>query len=267
MKEILIILENISFRDGVDIFLVAMPFYLIFALLRESRSFLALWGIISMLVLSFLLYLVARIGDLQATALIYERFWIVVVLVFLIIFQSELKKAMTDVGRLRIFRTLFPQKTHLLGEILKVVQTMAEKRIGALIAFERDNTLKPYLGTGTMLDTSVSAELIGSIFTPYSPLHDGAVIISGDRLVAAACILPLTENPSLSTELGTRHRAAIGLSEETDALVIVVSEETGTISLAKGGKIQRYLDPDNLRELLEEELALTSEEGKGLSHA
>lgn len=258
MQELWVIISTISLSDVLDIAIVAVPFYLLFTLLREARSFFALWGIVSMLLFSSVIYLIARVLDLQATILIYERFWIIVVLVFLIIFQGELKKAMTDVGRLRIFRAFFPRQRQVVGEIIRAVQTMAERKVGALIAVERSNTLKPYLASGTMLDSAISAELLRSVFQTNSPLHDGAVIVSGDRIVAAACILPLSENPRLGSELGTRHRAAIGLSEETDALVVVVSEETGTISVAEEGKMERFLEPADLRKRIEIELDLST---------
>lgn len=258
MQELWLIVRTMDLKDVFDILLVATPFYIIFALLRGSGSFAALWGIIAMLLVSLLLYLTAKIGGLQATALIYERFWIIIVLVFLIVFQGELKKALTDVGKTRILRAFFVQQTHAVDEIVKAVGEMAGQKVGALIAVERHITLTPYLGTGTMLDAAISAETIRSVFTPYSPLHDGALLVRGDRLVAAACILPLTDNPRLARELGTRHRAAIGLSEETDALVIVVSEESGTISLAKAGKIERFLQPEDLHKILERELNIES---------
>ncbi|MBI3735004.1 TIGR00159 family protein [Candidatus Sumerlaeota bacterium] len=262
MQEIWLILRTTATNPSLlvpavfDILLVAIPFYIIFALLRESRSFIALYGIITMLALSFILYLVAKIWELQATALIYERFWIIVVLVFLIIFQGELKKGLTDFGKIRILRALFTQERLVVVEVIRAVQAMAEKRIGALIVFERANSLKHYLTTGVMLDSEISAEMIRSVFTPQTPLHDGAMIIRDNRIVAAACILPLTEDPRLSKDLGTRHRAAIGLTEETDAVVVVVSEESGTISVAADGKMERFLQPDDLRKRLEKELNL-----------
>ncbi len=268
MQEIWLILRttvaspSLLYPAIFDIILVAIPFYVIFALLRESRSFIALYGIISMLALSFVLYLVAKVLELQATALIYERFWIIVVLIFLIIFQTELKKGLTDFGRIRFLRALFTQDKLVITEVVRAVQTLAEKRIGALIVFERGNSLKPYLGTGTMLDAEVSSELVRSIFTPQTPLHDGAIIIRDNHILAAACILPLTEDPRLSKDLGTRHRAAIGLTEETDAVVVVVSEETGTISVAEDGKIERFLQPDDLRKRLEKELNLKEDDAE-----
>jgi diadenylate cyclase len=141
-------------------------------------------------------------------------------------------------------------------EMIQAVQTMASRNVGALIAFERNNPLNPYASAGKMLDAVVSSELIRTIFTAYAPLHDGALLVKGERLMAAGCILPITDNPELSRELGTRHRAAIGLSEETDAVVLVVSEETGTISLVIDGKIERNLTSETLRRRLEKELDL-----------
>jgi diadenylate cyclase len=158
---------------------------------------------------------------------------------------------------------LFPQETHVVEEVIEAVQDMSEKKIGALIAFERGNTLAPYQGTGTMLDAQASAEMIGSIFSTKSPLHDGALIIRGERLVAASCILPLAERENLARDLGTRHRAAIGLSEETDALVVIVSEETGSISLAEDGEIERGLKAEDLRRRLRQELDLQSDLREG----
>lgn len=269
MQEIWFILRTTAVNPPLlaqallDIFLVAIPFYVLFSLLRESRSFIALWGIVTMLVLSILLYLAAKALDLQATALIYERFWMIVVLVFLILFQNDLKRGLADIGQTRFLRAFFVQEEHGLGEIIRAVQAMAERKVGCLIAIERSGSLKPYLATGTALDAEISHELLRSIFNTQSPLHDGAVAIRGPRVLAAACILPLTEDPRLSKELGTRHRAAIGLTEESDAVVVVVSEETGTISLVTGGKIERFLQPDDLRKRLERELNIQTSEGGG----
>jgi diadenylate cyclase len=266
MHEIWLILRTMSLADAFDIVLVAIPFYIMFALLREARSYYALWGLIWTLIGFLVIYLAARIGGLRATALIYERFWLIVVLLFLIIFQGELKKAITDVGRLRIFRVLFPQETHVVEEVIDAVQDMAQNRVGAILAFERGNTLAPYLGTGTMLDARASSEMIRTIFSPKSPLHDGALIIRGERLVAGSCILPLAARENLSRDLGTRHRAAIGLTEETDALVVVVSEETGQIALAEDGEIERNLAPEDLRRRLRQELDLQGDGHEGTAH-
>lgn len=259
MQELLTIFGAMGVRDVFDILLVAVPFYAIFALLREARSLIALWGLILTLTGVLLIYLIAKVFDLQATALIYERFWMIVVLVFLIIFQGELKRGLTDVGRLRYFRGLFVQEAQVIDEIINAAAALSEKRLGALIVFERSNTLAAYLGSGTSLGAEVSSEMIRSIFLAQSPLHDGALIISGDRIVAGSCILPLTENRNLPKDLGTRHLSAIGLTEETDALVVVVSEETGAISLAEKGEIERFLSPEDLRDRLEDKLHVKRE--------
>ncbi|MCL5271393.1 MAG: diadenylate cyclase CdaA [bacterium] len=261
MNELITTIVNMRLVDFFDILLVAVFFYAIFALLRETRSFVALMGFITVMIGSLLLFLLARAANLQAMTLIFKQFWIIVVLIFLIVFQNEFKKALTDVGQMRLFRSIFPSREKfVLDEIIQAVQVMASRNIGALIAFERNNPLKSYMSTGTSLDAVVSAPLIHTVFTHYAPLHDGALIISGQRLVSAGCILPLTDNPELSRELGTRHRAAIGLSEETDAVVVVVSEETGTISVVVDGKIDRGLPPEGLRRRLEKELNIYSGE-------
>ena len=263
MQELLITLRNMHFPDMIDIMVVALFFYGIFALLRETRSVVALTGFITVMITSLLLFLVARTLDLQAMMLIFKHFWIVVVLIFLIVFQNEFKKALTDIGNMRLFRSFFPTREHhYIDEVVTAVQIMAGRNVGALICFERSNPLKSYAGTGTELDAIVSSETIRTIFTHYAPLHDGALIIKDERLLAAGCILPLTDNPELSRELGTRHRAALGLSEETDAVVVVVSEETGTISVVIDGKIERDFTPEVLHRRLERELNLQRQEAE-----
>ena len=147
-------------------------------------------------------------------------------------------------------------------EVVRATQQLAEKKVGALIVLEKDMGLKQYIETGTAVDGRVTAELLGTVFTPPSPLHDGAVIIQNDRMVAAGCILPLTQDPRISQALGTRHRAALGLAEETDAIVIVVSEETGTIAYAEAGKLHRKIDVNTLRTDLLNAFGMVSEEKK-----
>jgi diadenylate cyclase len=152
-------------------------------------------------------------------------------------------------------------------EIIKSCTYLAEKGLGALIVLEKDMGLKNYVETGTKVDAKVGAELLETIFTPPSPLHDGAVIIQNDRVVAAGCILPLTQNPKISATLGTRHRAALGLSEETDAIIILVSEETGTIAYAQGGKLKRRIDTKTLRNDLIKNFGITSEDTTSAAQA
>lgn len=267
MAELLATILNMRWADVFDIVVVAVFFYGIFALLRETRSVVALTGFITVTVSSLMLFLIARTWNLQAMELIFRHFWIIVVLIFLIVFQNEFKRVLTDIGQMRLFRTFFPSRERdVLDEIIEAVQIMASRNVGALIAFERNNSLKAYTGTGTDLDANVSSELIRTIFTNYAPLHDGALIIKADRLISAGCILPLTNNPEFSRDLGTRHRAAIGLTEETDAVVVVVSEETGTISIVIDGRIERGLSGESLRRRLEKELDIEHEEPLAESH-
>ncbi|KPL11238.1 hypothetical protein AMJ85_04080 [candidate division BRC1 bacterium SM23_51] len=245
--------------DVLDILVVAAIFYLLFRLLRETRSAVALRGLVSLLLFSFLVFFLAEVARLNAVTLIFRSFWIVVLLVFIVAFQHEFKRALTNVGQMRIFRVLFTQSGEFLDELIGAVGMMAKQRVGALIAVERLNSLKVYCDTGIPLDAVVTAEILRTVFTRPTPLHDGAVIVRGDRIVAASCILPLSNNPTLSKELGTRHRAAIGLSEETDAAVIVISEETGVVSLAFHGRLERRQTPESLRDALADLLEIRSE--------
>lgn len=257
MQEIIGAILSVQFSDIIDILLVALFFYGIFALLRETRSVVALTGFITVMISSLLLFLVAHTLDLQAMVLIFRHFWILVVLIFLIVFQNEFKKVLTDIGQMRLFRSFFPSREQgVVDEIIQAVQIMAGRNVGALIAFERNNPLRPYTGRGIDLDALVTSELIRTIFTHSTPLHDGAVLIKSERIIAAGCILPLTDNPQLSRELGTRHRAAIGLSEETDSVVLVVSEETGMISVVIDGRLERGQTGETLRRRLEKELKI-----------
>ena len=263
MHELLTTIHNIRPADVFDILLAAAFFYAIFAILRQTRSYVALVGFVIFMVISLLVFLLAVTWELKAMTLIFKYFWVVVVLSFMVVFQNEFRQALTDIGQLRYFRALFPSRErYVLDEIMNAVKLMAGRNIGALIVFERRNPLKSYMASGTELDAAVSAEMIRTLFTPYSPLHDGALVVRGERLLAAGCILPLSDNPELSSELGTRHRAALGLTEESDALVVVVSEETGTISLAEQGRIHRGLKVKELRKRLEQELDIATDLGE-----
>ncbi len=254
------LIRSISVADVLDIALVTALFYALFRLLRASRSSVALEGMLTLLLLSFFIFFIARFLHLNALRLVFERFWIVLVLAALIMFQNEFKRALVDLGQLRILRALFQHSGRYVDEIVTSMQTMSTRHIGALIAIERRNPLRSYAETGTPIDSVVTSELLRTIFTPHSPLHDGAVVIRNERVVAAACILPLTSDPALPTDFGTRHRAALGLSEETDALVLVVSEETGIISVAIGGRLERNFSAEDLRRRLLEELHVEGEE-------
>lgn len=261
MNALWTILRNVQiFPDVVDILMVATLFFMLFSLLRETRSYAALRGLMIILIGSFFFFFVAKFLKMSALTLIFERFWIIAVLVFLIVFQNEFRKALTDIGQIRLFRVLFHPSGQYLDEIIKAVMVMSARNVGALIAIERRNPLRAYAETGVKLDAAITAELLRTIFSPVTPLHDGAVIIRNEKIVAAGCILPLSINPTIGKDLGTRHRASLGLSEETDAVVICVSEETGIISMAVSGRLSRGETENTLRHKLESLLDIQSDE-------
>ena len=258
MDEFIAIIANISWRDWVDILIVGLLFFGLFLLLRQTRSAEALRGLMAVLLISFFLFFAASAMQFSATALIFRSFWIVGVLVFLIVFQQDFRRALISVGRMPVFRVSTQERKQSVLEVVSAAQRLAEKKVGALICFERSTSLKVFADTGIALDSQVSAELLRTLFAPYTPLHDGAVILSGDRILAAGCILPVAEETPESQIFGMRHRAALGLSQETDAVVIVVSEETGIISLVIEGRMERGLNAETLSERLVASLGIRS---------
>lgn len=234
-------------RDLLDIFILASLFYYIFRFIRGTRAAQMFVGLLILLFLS----LMAGVLQLDGLNWLISSLKTVWVLAFLIIFQPELRKALTSLGGGKMFRSFTrTQGSSILGELVRAVEGLAEKHVGALIVIERNVGLKNIVETGTVVDGKVTAELLMTLFTPPSPLHDGAVVISGKQVVAAGCILPLSQNPRLAYALGTRHRAALGISEESDAVVVVVSEETGQISIAEAGRLIPNLDAGALRSTL-----------------
>ena len=230
--------------DTVDVLIVSLLLYRLFSLMRGTRAVHMFFGLIALFILS----VVAQWLNLIAVNWLISSLRTVWVIAFVIIFQPELRRALALLGQNRmVSRFVHVRESGVIPEIVKSVQDLSEKRTGALIVLEKDMGLKNYAETGTPVDARVTTELIGTIFTPPGPLHDGAVIIQNDRVTAAGCILPLSQDERLAGALGTRHRAALGLSEETDALVIVVSEETGAIAYADGGKLYRKVDLTTLR--------------------
>ena len=241
-------LPPLRWQDALDILIMSVVFYNLILLLRGTRAIQMLAGLGLLLAVSFA---AGRIG-LHAVSWVLQNFLGAVVLVIIILFQPELRRVLANVGQAPLLRFLDPIKEErILQECVRGTQSLAARRIGALIALERETDLKTYVDGGVGFDARVSRELLFSIFLPASPVHDGAVLIQGNRISQAGCFLPLSQNPTLPKDLGTRHRAAIGLSEETDAAVIVVSEETGAISLAIGGELHRGLDPQRLQGELE----------------
>jgi len=211
------------------------------------------------------LYFLALLVQFELIRALLETLFQYGAIALLVVFQPELRGALARLGETRIARRLVQaDKTTVLAEIITAVETLSRNRTGAIIALERKVGLDDIIRTGSPVQARVSAQLLTTIFTPYSPMHDGAVIISGDTIRAAGAILPLTQSPMTDRSLGTRHRAAIGLSEESDALVIVVSEETARISVAQAGRIELGIDADRLRALLEESQPAESEGLVGL---
>ncbi len=238
--------ELLTWRDFVDVLAVAFVIYNLLLLIRGTRAVQILLG------LSFLafVYWLARLFELPTLEKILESLLIVLPFAVIVLFQQEIRRALANFGRNPLFLARQQHVEQTFGEIVLAATALAARRIGALIVVERAQGLRNYIENGIRLDAELSYDLLLSIFCPDSPLHDGAVIIQDQRVAAAACFLPLTTNPELSNEFGTRHRAALGISEETDAVAVVVSEETGAISLAFDGRMARDLDGKELRNAL-----------------
>ncbi len=236
-----------GWRDLVEVALVAFVVYRLLLLLRGTRAIQILLGF-AVLGAAYGVALALKLTMITWLLALAFKFGPFVVLV---VFQPELRAALAHLGQhrvTRLFRSL--EAGEVVDEISDAVERLARSSTGAIIVVEREVPLGDYVETGTELNAKVSGDLLATIFTPYSPLHDGAVVIRGDAIVGAGCILPLSQARVEDRSLGTRHRAALGLSEETDALVIVVSEETGTISLASQGRLMRGLTPGQLRDVL-----------------
>ena len=240
----------------IDIAVLSYVIYKFLLLIRGTRAVQLLKGLIVLLIVYFL----SEILGLHALNWLLSEAWAVLFLALAVIFQPELRRALEHIGRGNIFNITRNSLasvdiTHVIDEIVAACVSCAKTRTGALIILERETGLQDYVDTGIAVDAKVTQELLVNIFVPNTPLHDGATIIRGDRVMAAACFLPLSDNPYISLSLGTRHRAAIGISEVSDALALAVSEETGLISVANGGKLIRHLDEKQLREMLSTELA------------
>ena len=238
--------------DALDVLIVAFAVYQLLLMFKGTRALQMILGLA-------LVYLSSRIaleGGLLTVNWVLQNLLGVWFLLIIILFQPELRRALASFGlRSRLLRAFGRhQEAHVIDELVRTAISLAGRKIGAIIVLERETKLSDYVDSGVAIDAALSKRLLESIFNPSSPLHDGAVIVQGGRLAAASCFLPLALNPDVSSELGTRHRAAIGLTEETDALAIVVSEETGSISLVRAGAIDEDLDATALRRLLGEQV-------------
>ena len=251
--------KNFGLRSVIDIVVVAVVFYQFYMLIKRTRAVQLVRGLLLLL----LGYLVARYFQLITISWILDKLLSMFVVAIPVVFQPELRRALEQLGRGRFFtrHPVLPgieDLEKIIKELVRCAQVLSKNRIGALIVIERKTGVQDFVETGITIDGVVSSEFLLNIFIPNTPLHDGAVIIRKDRVAAAGCFLPLSENPNIEKELGSRHRAALGLSEITDALVIVVSEETGNISVGMDGTLTRFTDEKMLQELLMEKLDLKS---------
>ncbi len=256
------IFASFTLSDALDIALVTFIIYGAIKLLRDTRAIQLIKGI----VLIGVIYLVIMALNMKASEYLFKSVFSNIVLVLLILFQPEIRHAFESIGRSNITK-----KIPLIGgnnvivqddesvktaidEVIKACDEMSEKKIGALMVFEQGTLLGDIIQNGTQIDALISQQMLGNIFYPKSPLHDGAIVIRGNRIISAACILPLTTNHDLDKELGTRHRAALGMTEESDALVVVISEETGAISYASKGELRRDVTKEELEKVLNSKL-------------
>ncbi|MEW6655920.1 MAG: diadenylate cyclase CdaA [Aquificota bacterium] len=245
-------LKVISWKDLLDILSVSLFFYGILYFLRITRGFQIFKG----LSLLAIFWLVAELLGLSTLSWVFEKLWTVGLFSLVVIFQPEIRKALSRLGQKTGVPVIKPVGERVVDRVVRASSFLSERQIGGLIVIERSQSVDGVVEGCVLIDSLVSVELLITIFNPLSPLHDGAVVIRGDRVVYASCILPLSKSSKLPKKYGTRHRAALGISEETDALCVVVSEETGEISLAVDGKLQRNLDPEMLRTLLIKELRI-----------
>ena len=234
----------------LDILLVAVIIYEVLVMIRGTRAAPMLAGLAAVAVAFYL----ARIGELVTLNWLVSHLLPYVVFALIVVFQSEIRHVLSDVGRRVSFLRGSTVEGDSYDDIVLAANLFSQHQTGALIVIEREIGLRTYIESGVPMDARLSYDLLATILRPSAPLHDGAVIIQKDRLAAAACFLPLSMNPVLSTQMGTRHRAAIGITEETDAIAVVVSEESGAISMAVGGKIERDLTAEQLRGRLSGEL-------------
>ncbi len=235
---------------ALDIVLVALLIYEVLVMIRGTRAVAMLVGLLAVAVTFYL----ARIGELTTLNWVVSNVLPYLVFALIVVFQSEIRHVLADLGRRLTFLSASSAESDSYDDIVLAANLFSQHQTGALIVIEREIGLRTHIESGVPLDARLSYDLLATIFRPSAPLHAGAVIVQKDRIAAAACFLPLSMNPLLSTQLGTRHRAGIGITEETDAIAVICSEETGAISFAVGGRIERDLTVEQLRERLGSEL-------------
>lgn len=241
---------GISWIDIIDVVIVAFLLYQVFVWLKGTAGMQLLRG----LLIIFVIYIASQQLGLRTLNWLMERFVTVLLIVIVIVFQPELRRALERLGRGRFLSRLgiefVPKSSAIVRQIIDAVEKCSLEKIGGLIVLERSTGLNEFIESGVKIDAPVSEELLITILTKGTPLHDGAIIIQGDRILAAGCLLPLSQSQSIDRRLGTRHRAAVGMSEQSDALVIAVSEQTGAISVSENGDLNRFLTKEQLEERL-----------------
>lgn len=268
-RDVVSMLPTIKFMDIVDILLVAVLLYGAFQMIRSTGAARIAKGIGVIL----LLYMLTQVFNMYLMNYLLDAVLEIGIIALIVMFQPELRRLLEKLGG-RSMRELLNFKEEerdmerVISQTVQACEVLSKERTGVLIVMERKDTLVEYQKSGTEIDARVSSELLRNLFFTNAALHDGAVLIRSERVAAAGCVLPLTQNRNISSDLGTRHRAAIGISEVTDAVVVVVSEETGTISVAMDGMLKRHLAPQTLKKLLQKELVSEAEDAsrRGLRH-
>ncbi len=233
-------------KNILDIFVVYYIVYRLILLIKGTRAMNVVWGVFILAIITSL----AKFFKMGATAWLLQNFWLAGIFLLIVVFQPEIRVALANIGSNPLGRILISQEYRFIAELMESIRFAVPKKIGMLVVLEQDMGLRDIVETGVRVNGEVSKELLLTIFHPNTHLHDGAVVISNNRLVAAGCILPLTEQQELSKILGMRHRAALGLSEIADAIIVTVSEETGLISVSRNGKLQQAVDPKDLETML-----------------
>ncbi len=255
IKELFQLIAGMKLTDYIDIIIVAFVIYWALTLLRATNALRVAGVVVAIVALSW----ITEVLKLYTLSFILNSFLQVGFIALIILFQPELRRMLDHLGSVSLQRMFHPDKvtqdmTPVIRQTVQACEVMSGEKIGALIVFARENRMDEYFKTGTMIDAQVSEQLLRNIFFPKAALHDGAMIILNGKVAAAGCVLPLSDSNRLSADLGTRHRAGVGMSEVTDAVVVIVSEETGTISVAVGGMLKRHLAPQTLERLLIQEL-------------
>jgi diadenylate cyclase len=255
---------QIGWRDVLDILIVAFIIYELLLFIRGTHAVQMALGVLVLV----LFYWTSSLLDLETVNWMLRTFLPYVVFGIIVVFQAEIRKVLAHLGKTPLLGAFQSEKTEgVIDELVLAATTLSAEKTGAIVVIEREMGLRSYIETGIGLDALMTYDLLISIFNPGTPLHDGAVVLQGNRIAAAACFLPLTVNPELSRALGSRHRAAIGVTEDTDALAVVVSEETGTVSLVVSGQIRRGLDGRALKQALLEALEVEEAEAEAAAGA